>query len=427
MAGTDRLIGFATWPAFPQLSRFPSGMADTIVDVQELDEAHGDLGVVLTGGGARGAYQVGVLSWLARQYPDLRIPIVTGVSAGAVNAGHLAAHHGTFGQAMEELVGLWSELTTDNVFRVDPPAIAMSALRWGLRLVSGGHVGAPAVRSLLDTEPLSRHLEEVYAAVDRELTGVDYNLRRGKLRAVAITTTSYSTGQSVVFVQGRDIQGWTRPKRRSVHTHLRVDHVLASTSLPLFFPAVRIEDQWYGDGGIRQTAPLSPALHLGARRILAISTRFGSSQARWDRPKVIGYPPPAQVVGVLMNAIFLDLIDQDEIRLERLNRLLRKLPREEREGLSPIDLIVIRPSRDLARIAGAYEPRLPKSFRFMTRGLGTRETRSPDLLSMLMFQADYLRRLIRLGEQDAEACGKELTEFIEKAATAPAPPRVRPG
>ncbi len=367
-----------------------------------------DLGIALTGGGARGAYQVGVLSWIARHYPELRIPIVTGVSAGAVNAAHLAAHHGTFPQAMEELVGLWSELVVDDVFRVDPLSIGGNALRWGVRLMTGGLVKPPPVHAFLDTQPLHDFLEEVYAAVNGRLTGIDSNLRRGVLKAVAISTTSYSTGQSVVWVQGRDIEHWTRPKRRSVHAELCVDHVMASTALPMFFPAVRIDGYWYGDGGIRQAAPLSPALHLGARRLIAISTRYGSSQAEADRPKLTGYPPPAQVLGLLMNAIFLDLIDQDELRLQRLNRLLLKLPPEEREGLHPIRLLVIRPSMDLGRLAGDYEPRLPRAFRFMTRGLGTRETSSSDLLSMLMFQPDYLRRLIALGEHDAEARAEEL-------------------
>ncbi len=371
---------------------------------------------MLTGGGARGAYQVGVLRWIARQYPDLQIPIVTGVSAGAVNAGHLAAHHGNFSQAMQELSHLWSELTVEKVFRVDAASIGWNVLRWGARLVSGGLVRPPQLRAFLDTSPLAKHLEEVYACVNGELTGVDYNLRRGSLRAVAISTTSYNTGQSVVWVQGRDVEDWARPKRLSRQTRLRINHIMASTALPMFFPAVRIGHQWYGDGGIRQTAPLSPALHLGARRVLAISTRYGTSRKESRKVKVTGYPPPAQVLGLLMNAVFLDLVDQDELRLHRLNRLLRKLPPEEREGLNPIQLLVMRPSEDLGRLAGDYEPQLPAAFRFMTRGLGTQETRSPDVLSMLMFQPDYLKRLMDLGEHDAAARGDELHAFLRLSA-----------
>ncbi|MGH7483075.1 MAG: patatin-like phospholipase family protein [Longimicrobiales bacterium] len=376
-----------------------------------------DLGLVLTGGGARGAYQVGVLSWIADHHPELYLPIITGVSAGAVNAAHLAAHHGTFAQSVAELRGLWSELTVDQVFRVDTGTLALSVGRWALRLLSGGRFRGRQVRSLLDTTPLRRYLEEVYAALDGELTGVEYNLRRGFVRAAAITTTNYSTGQSAVWVQGRQIEAWTRPMRRSVQTRLRVEHVMASTALPFFFPAIRIGPHWHGDGGIRQTAPISPALHLGARRVLAISTRYGTTQEEGDRTKIAGYPPPAQVAGVLLNSIFLDMIDQDELRLSRLNRLLLLLDAEQRDGLHPISLLVMRPSQDLATIAGEYEPDLPKAFRFLMRGLGTRETVSPDVLSMLMFQPEYLRHLMRLGREDAESRGDELHAFIEQAAT----------
>lgn len=388
------------------------------IDTHELLEVTEgrELGIVLTGGGARGAYQVGVLRWMARHYPELYLPIVTGVSAGAVNAGHLAAHHGTFGQSVEELVSLWSSLHAENVFRVDPGTLGGTVARWGLRLLSGGRFRGKTVRALLNTAPLHEYLDEVFAAVNGELTGIDYNLKRGALRACAISTTNYTTGQSVVWVQGREIQAWERPKRRSVQTRIRVEHIMASTALPFFFPAIQLGPHWFGDGGIRQTAPISPALHLGARRLLAISTRYGSSQAEGDQAKVAGYPPPAQVGGVLMSAIFLDMIDQDELRLHRLNRLLLRLPEEKRDDLHPVALLVIRPSQDLAVLAAEHEPNLPKSFRFLLRGLGTRETLSPDLLSMLMFQPDFLKRLIDLGEHDAEARADELHRFLQNAA-----------
>jgi NTE family protein len=191
-----------------------------------------------------------------------------------------------------------------------------------------------------------------------------------------------------------------------------VDHIMASAALPLFFPAVRIGDDWHGDGGIRLAAPLSPALHLGAGRIIAISTRYVGSRAEAEAPMTVGYPPPAQVLGVLMNAIFLDVIDQDVLRLERLNRLLRRLPEDQRDGLRIVDLLVLRPSRDLGRLARDYEPRLPRAFRVLTRALGTRQTLSPDALSLVMFQGDYLRRLIELGEEDAEARAEEIDRFI---------------
>lgn len=374
----------------------------------------GDLGLVLTGGGARGAYQVGVLRWIARNYPDLHIPIITGVSAGAVNAAHLAGRTTPFSATVEHLTDLWSQLTPEKVFRVDPTSIARNAVRWGLRLVSGGG-GSHGTRGFLDTTPLRSFLRQALEAPDGQIPGIDENLARGTLRAVAIITTSYSTGQTVVFFQGRDVQPWTRPQRRAVPARLDVEHVMASAALPIFFPAVRVDDQWYGDGGVRLVAPLSPALHLGADRILAVSTRYDRSQAESDALAISGYPPPAQVLGVMLNAVFLDLIDQDAHRLERLNELARALPRTHADGLRQIRLTVIRPSLDLARLAAQFEPQLPAAFRFMTRGLGTRETRSPDVLSMLMFQPDYLTRLIAIGEADAERRAEALDTLLSSA------------
>ncbi|HEX6133375.1 MAG TPA: patatin-like phospholipase family protein [Longimicrobiales bacterium] len=377
-----------------------------------------ELGLVLTGGGARGAYQVGVLKWIARNYPDIGVPILTGVSAGAVNTAKLAAAPGTFAQACEELEALWRSLTVEQIFRADMLTLARSAMGWGLRLMSGGSRSAPRVRGFLDTQPLRELLYETLAPVDHEITGIDYNLARGKIKAVAIITTSYTTGQTVVFVKGDGIRPWRRPQRRTSLGAITVETIMASAALPIFFPAVRIGDEWFGDGGIRLAAPLSPALHLGANRILAISTRYDRTVAEAHSAGIIGYPPPAQVLGILLNAVFLDLIDQDAVRLERLNLLLDKLPAEEREGMRPVRFLKVRPSEDLGALAAKFEPQLPHAFRFMTRGLGTQEQRSPDMLSMLMFQPDYLGELIDMGERDAERMGQDLEAFFEDRVSA---------
>lgn len=375
---------------------------------------YGELALVLTGGGARGAYQVGVLRHLATRFPELRIPILTGVSAGGVNVAHLAQHRGSFRQSVEELVDLWRGLTPNHVFRVDAPSLARNAARWAMRLASGGvGSGIGATRGLLDTAPLRTYLDRALGPEYGELTGIDYNLRRGTLRAVAIGTTSFTTGQSVIWVQGRAIELWERPKRRSVHTTLTLDHVMASAALPLVFPAVQMGSEWHGDGGVRLAAPLSPALHLGAHKIIAVATRYERTAAEANVADVVGYPPPAQIIGVLYNAIFLDLIDQDVIRLARMNKILKEVPEEKRDGLRIVDILVVRPSQDLGRIAKEYEPRLPRAFRFMTRGTGTRETRSPDFLSLLMFQDDYISRLIELGESDAAARSDEIATFLD--------------
>lgn len=372
-----------------------------------------ELGLVMGGGGARAAYQVGFLRTVARRFPELHVPYITGVSAGAINAALLASHHGTFLQAVRELSHLWGNLTVKDVFRVDAASLAMNGFRWLRQLASGGFGGAKSqVRGLVDTQPLRDFLTEALHAVDGELTGIQYNLDRGRLKALALSTTSYSTGASVTWLQGTDVEGWKRPKRRTETATITIEHIMASTALPLLFPAVQLENAWYGDGGIRLAAPLSPVLHLGARRVLAISTRYEKGPDEADETAIHGYPPPAQVAGVLLNSIFLDLLDNDALRLERLNQLLAMLPPEHRAGLEPVKLLVLRPSQDLGKLASQFEAQLPRSFRFLTRGLGTRETKSPDILSFVLFQPDYLRTLMEIGEADADARIEEIAHFL---------------
>ena len=352
----------------------------------------------------------------ASRYPNLAPGILTGVSAGGIIATCLASREGHFGEAIDQLDGLWRGLRIEDVFRVDPGDLASRVTGWGVRLVSGGAPGTPRARSLVDTAPL-RELLTGTLKPDSEgrLPAIARNLTARTLHAVALTASSYTTGQSVTWVQsleGCGVMTWERPQRKALDGCLGVDHVMASSALPFFFPAVVIDGAWYGDGGIRLTAPLSPAIHLGARKIIAISTRYPRSREEADRLAVSGYPPPAQVAGVLLNAIFLDLLDTDALRLEQLNTLIDRLPPEARDDLRHVDLLVLRPSQDLGRLANEFEAALPRTFRFLVRGLGSRETRSNDMLSLLMFQQDYIAKLIELGESDARARSQEIEEFI---------------
>ena len=244
------------------------------------------------------------------------------------------------------------------------------------------------------------------------IEGIRRNLAHGKIKAVSLIGLDYSTGQNVRWVQGRDVDIFERTNRRSEHAELTVEHVLASAALPFVFPAVRIGDSWYGDGGIRLSAPLSPAVHLGAKRILAMSTGYQRTPDEARRPVVAGYPPAAQIISQLVNAIFLDVIDEDVVRMERMNDLLRQLPPDRREGMKPIDLFVLRPSRDLGKLAAEYQRDLPRSVKLFTRALGADETESPDVVSMLMFEPAYMRMLIETGEKDVEARLPELTIFL---------------
>ena len=373
-----------------------------------------DLGMVLAGGGARAAYQVGFLRHLAQHAPDLQIPYIHGVSAGAINAAVLASHHGTFLQAVEELSSLWRELTVDEVFRVDSRSLLMNGLRWLGKLGGGGvRDDRPKVRSLVDTTPLDAYLSESFHVVNRELTGVQYNLEYRGLKAFAVTTTSYSTGSSVTWLQGREVETWERPQRETRQANITVDHIMASAALPLLFPAIQLEGDWYGDGGIRLTAPLSPVLHLGARRIIAISNRYDRNNEEVANTSIRGYPPPAQVAGIILNSVFLDLLEHDALGIERLNRLLEVLPESQHDGLKPAKLLLLRPSVDLGRLASQFEVQLPWPIRFLTRGLGTKETDSPDMLSLILFRADYVSALMEIGEADAAARHEEIMEFLE--------------
>jgi len=371
----------------------------------------GELALVMSGGGARAAYQVGALRWIARRFPELEVPIITGVSAGAINAAFLGAHPDPIPERVEKLCDLWRNLSVEDVFRVGALGLFTHMVESGLALVSGGHF-RPKHHGMVDTGPLREFLGRVLHARDGEITGVGDNLTRGAVRAVAVTAASYTTGRSVTFVQGRDIEPWERADRVCRTCLLRVEHVMGSAALPIFFPAVQVENGFYGDGGMRLTAPLAPAVHLGAGKVLAISTRHVPDMAETRMHVLKGYPPPAQIFGDVMSAIFLDQFDGDALRLERINQLLKDLPPEKRGQLRPVDLLLLRPSRDLGRIANDYEARLPRTFRFLTRGLGTKQTRTNDLISLVMFQGDYLRRLLELGEEDAAERAEEIERFL---------------
>jgi NTE family protein len=217
-------------------------------------------------------------------------------------------------------------------------------------------------------------------------------------------------------VQGRYFDIHEGPNRRTEPTRITVEHVMASSALPFVFPAARIGKEWHGDGGIRLAAPLSSAVHLGASRIIAMSTGYQRTPAEASMPLVSGYPPAAQILNQLVNAIFLDQIDEDVARMERMNEMLRKMRPEERAGMKPIDLLVLRPSIDLGKLASDYEKLLPRKLKLAVRALGGRETESSDLVSMLTFEGPYMRRLIEAGEADVQSRIDEIRAFLGEEA-----------
>jgi NTE family protein len=372
------------------------------------------LALTLTGGGARGAYQAGVLARIGEALDDLQFGVITGVSAGAINAAFVANHRGTFGGAARELAQLWNKLSTEEVLRGTPVELARNVTRWGVQLLSGGRETLPRVRGLLDTEPLRALLTRVLCDEEGELSGVRHNLAHGRLGALAVTTTSYATGQAITFAQhapGHPRVFWERPYRQGQSAVIGVDHVMASAAIPLLFPAVKIGTSWHGDGSVRQAAPLSPALRLGARRLLVISTVREPCDHPREHATDDPYPSLARIVGVTLNSLLYGHTEYDAEQLRRITDLVRALP-PPGSAFKPIELFLMRPSADLALIAAEYEHKLPRALRYLTRGLGTRDENSTDLLSTLLFDAAYTERLVECGRRDAERQLDALVRFV---------------
>lgn len=372
--------------------------------------APADSALVLTGGGSRASYQAGVLQYIAEAFPDAHFPILTGVSAGAINAAHLANHGGTFPESVANLTAWWGQIRTEHVLE---PSSSVGFLLKMVRRGGREELGEALPRhGLVDTAPLRAYLQEKLRAENGHLSGITRNLEAGSLKAFAVVTINYGTGQTVSWMQGRNLNAWERPNRVGITTTLTVEHIMASTSLPFLFPAVRLGDAWHGDGGVRLAHPLAPAIYLGADRILAIATRYERSRSEADVPSAYGYPPAAQIFGLLMDAVFLDTLEQDGLLLERINQLVTQLPQRKRMGLRPIRFLMIRPSVDLGKLAGEYEPYLTGVLRLLARGLGSGDTTSPDWLSMLLFVPDYTRRLIEIGHRDAAQQHDRIAAFL---------------
>ena len=372
----------------------------------------GAIGLVLTGGGARGAYQSGALHALAEILRVRRLPfsVLAGSSAGSINAAFLAARADDFAQATRDLADLWTSLEPQRVFRTDLPTLTKTAAEWILDLGFGGFIGTGRGKSLLDTSPLRELI-----ATRLDTGAIARNVARGLVRGLGVSATSYETGFVVTFFQGDDsIAPWNRISRTAVRANIEVAHILASSAIPFFFPAVEIEGAWYGDGSLRLGTPLSPAIRMGATRIVAIGVR-PVVPAPPKRAQA-HYPTAAEAAGVLLNALFVDSLEADVERADRINQTVGLIPAEllahHVTPLHPIALLVLRPSLDPQSLVLRTLDRFPAALKHLFRGLGSSDDSGWELLSYLGFDGGYTTRLFELGYDDTLARADEVTAFL---------------
>lgn len=384
-------------------------------------EDHDDVtGLVLSGGGARAAYQVGVLHQLAKWFEhenkrefDFPFKILCGTSAGAINAAALACAGRNFYQSTDRMMKVWENFSSEQVFRSDSLGIIRTGARW-LSALSIGWMLRKRPKCLLDNSPLSHLMHQLL-----HFRRLDEALENGTIHALAVTASSYSSGRSVTFFQTQKVvESWARTQRVALPDRITVEHLLASAAIPFVFPAVKLNIEGhmehFGDGSIRQLAPISPAIHLGANRVMVI----GSSQSDKDHTAAVEvqneYPSLAQIAGHAMASIFLDSLSIDIERLSRVNKTLGLLPPEmsTRTALKPIELLVISPSERIDEIAARHTQDLPRPVRTLLSALGATEASGSSLASYLLFEANYTRELIRMGIADTIAQRDEVYEFF---------------
>jgi NTE family protein len=374
------------------------------------------IALILTGGGARAAYQVGVLKAIAEFLPRRAhspFPIICGTSAGSLNAATLAVNARNFSMGVQYLVNTWKNFHANQIYRTDVLGVFNNAMLW-LAGVIFSAIGINKLHrvSLLDNSPLVELLEEMLPCEK-----IQESVDAGLLHALSITASGYGSGQSVTFYQGvKQLVPWRRTGRVGVAMEINIQHLLASAALPFIFPATLIHREYFGDGSMRQIAPISPALHLGATRVLIIGVTVNGYDAEHpDRTDINEYPSLAQIAGHAMNSIFLDSMEMDLERLKKINDLVAIMPDEmrERANLRHIDVLVVSPSQPIEKIAERYAAELPWTIRLLLRLTGARQHSGGTLVSYLLTERKFCRALIDLGYQDALKRRDEIMGFLD--------------
>jgi NTE family protein len=373
----------------------------------------GKAGLVLAGGGARAAYQVGVLAAIKEILPNPKVnpfPIICGTSAGAVNAGSLAVYADDFGQAVDNLLLVWRNFSPHHVYRADFTGAAVNSIRWFAGFLFGAFVKNKRI-SLLDNRPLESLLSRRL-----DFSRIATNIASGALDAISITCSGYTSGQSCSFFQGADhFEGWQRSTRIGIKARISIEHLMASSALPFVFPPYKLNREFFGDGSMRQIAPVSPALHLGADRVIVV----GTARIRTDAPERTRgelYPTLAQIAGHVLNSIFLDSLAVDLERLERINKTISCVDpatlKKMGLGLHHVDVLVLTPSEPLDSIAVKHVRSLPWTIRFLLRSVGAMRRGGANLASYLLFERGYCNELIELGYNDTIKRRDEVESFL---------------
>ncbi len=373
------------------------------------------IGLVLTGGGARAAYQAGALKAISEicEFKENPFKIISGISAGSINGIWIAGQSSQFEVTTQSLWDNWATIEMNQVFKTDPATVFSIGARWVRNLSLGGWLHQPNINYLLDTSPLKAYIKS-----KMNLKSIQLNIADKKIHAIAITATQYHSGLSVTYFDGHaSITPWSREGRESRRCVLQTAHLLASAAIPIFFPPVKLEDGFYGDGGIKLSSPLSPAIHMGADRILAIGIHHKQDAKRTSHHISSKSISTGDIIGTLLNALFSHSIDADLERLNRINRTLAILSNEqlkkEPDQLRHIPTLAIRPSQDLGLMTSELFSRFPQTIKYLLRGLGASDLESWDLMSYLAFEKEYILSLLKLGYQDAFAQKRDILQFFK--------------